>query len=127
MPEVVIAGLGVSGLGCALQLARRGVPFLALEKESRPGGLARSEPAGEFRFDYGPHILLNLPPGFPKLPGLELAECSGKSGIVLDEGLRRVIPAPFQKHLGYLPGRLRARLLLGLLRDRALVRRQPAS
>jgi len=46
MASVIVAGLGISGLGCALELAKSGVEFAAFEKELRPGGLARSEQAG---------------------------------------------------------------------------------
>jgi protoporphyrinogen oxidase len=115
---VVIGGLGVSGLGCALELTRRGVDFVALEKHDRPGGLARSDPVEGFRFDHGPHIVIGVPPAldelFDELPGLDLRAHSGRSGVALRDGLARVVPAPFQRHLGHLPLADRARLLLEL-------------
>jgi len=117
MASVAIVGLGVSGLGCALELARRRIPFTAYEKEKAPGGLARTEAAGGFRFDYGPHILLGLPEElaawFTELPGLELVRCTGASGIVVGHRSDRVIPAPFQHNLNWLPLPTRARLLFG--------------
>ena len=120
MPRVVILGLGVSGLGCAVELARRGIPFLAFEKEDRAGGLARTDSAGGFPFDRGPHILLSAPPEIDRflatLDGLDLTACSARSGIALDGDLQRVIPAPFQRHLNHLPLAERARLLPGILR-----------
>jgi protoporphyrinogen oxidase len=117
-PAVVIGGLGVSGLGCAVELTQRGVDFLALEKDDRLGGLARSDTVDGFRFDYGPHIVLSIPPGldelFDELPGLDLRPHRGRSCVALRDGLARVVPAPFQRHLNYLPLAVRGRLLLEL-------------
>jgi len=114
MPSVVIVGLGVSGLGCALELVRRGIPFTAYEKEMAAGGLARSDTADGFRFDYGPHILLRLPgelaAWFSGFPGLDLVPCTGPSGIALGARLDRVVPAPFQQNLNWLPLPVRVRL-----------------
>ena len=116
MPSILIAGLGVSGLGCAVELAHRRIPFRAIEREERPGGLAKSERAGEFRFDYGPHVLLGrraeLDNLFRDLPALQLQGCIGTSGVMLDGRLDGVIPAPFQRHLYRLPVNLRLRLLM---------------
>jgi protoporphyrinogen oxidase len=115
MASIVIVGLGVSGLGCALELVRRKIPFAAYEKENAPGGLARTDTAGGFRFDHGPHILLELPgevaSRFSGLPGLDLVGCTGASGIALDARLKTVIPAPFQQNLNWLPLAARARLI----------------
>jgi protoporphyrinogen oxidase len=128
---VVVGGLGVSGLGCALELARRGIPFVALEKETRPGGLARSESLDGFRFDYGPHIVLGVPAELQglmdDLPGLDLQPCSGRSCVALDGRLRRVVPVPFQQHLNHLPLAVRARALLELAGTRRTNGRRPAS
>lgn len=117
---VVVGGLGVSGLGCALELTRRGIDFLALEQEDRPGGLARSEQVDGFRFDYGPHIVLGVPAGLrpvlAEAPGLELEERAGRSCVALGGDLARVVPVPLQRHLNHLPLGVRGRLLLDLAR-----------
>src|SRR5262245_53979120 len=119
MPPIVIAGLGVSGLGCALELTRRNIPFIALERENRAGGLVKSEVLDGFRFDYGPHSLLGRPAEmdelFREIPGLDLSVCSGRSAIALGGRLDRVIPAPFQQHLHRLPFAMRVRLLIGMM------------
>jgi len=117
--SVVIAGLGVSGLACAVELTRRNIPFVAFEKDNRPGGLARTEVAGDFRLDYGPHILLGvgaeLRGWFHGLPDLDLDVCSGRSCVAFGRDMELVIPAPVQKHLNYLPLSIRMQVLAELL------------
>jgi protoporphyrinogen oxidase len=52
---ILIAGAGLAGLSAAYHLAGR--DYRLLEKETRPGGLCRSEKAGPYTFDYGGHLL----------------------------------------------------------------------
>ncbi len=52
---VVIVGAGVSGLTLAVRLAEHGVETVVVEREQRPGGLARSFAYDGFTFDVGPH------------------------------------------------------------------------
>ena len=54
MAEVVILGAGLSGLACAFYLKE---DYSIFEKESRVGGLCRSEKVGGFTFDYTGHLL----------------------------------------------------------------------
>ncbi len=123
MPSAVIVGLGLSGLGCALELTRRKISFTAFEKEDRPGGLARTESADGFAFDHGPHILLGVPAElvdlFATLPGLELADFSAESCIAVRSGLKGVVPVPFQRNLNWLPVVERVRVLCDLACRRA--------
>lgn len=44
-------------MSCGLHLKELGIPFQIFEKESRPGGLIRTEKSGEYQFDYGGHLL----------------------------------------------------------------------
>jgi len=44
-------------MSAALHLQERGVKAQVLEKESRPGGLVRTEQVGHFQFDYAGHLL----------------------------------------------------------------------
>ncbi len=57
-PEVIIIGGGIAGLAAAYELHRRGVPFLRLEREARPGGVILSEQVDGFTIDAGPDALL---------------------------------------------------------------------
>jgi len=52
---VVVVGAGVTGMTLAVLLAEAGVDVVVLEREDRPGGLARSFRYGPFVFDVGPH------------------------------------------------------------------------
>jgi protoporphyrinogen/coproporphyrinogen III oxidase len=56
--EVAIIGAGVSGLAAAYELHKRSRSVVVLEREERPGGVIRTERAGEFVIDAGPDALL---------------------------------------------------------------------
>jgi protoporphyrinogen oxidase len=53
--RIVVVGAGVAGLTAADQLGRQGAKVTVVERESRPGGLARSFRADGVTFDIGPH------------------------------------------------------------------------
>lgn len=55
MENIVIVGAGVAGLTAGYQLSQQGMKVTVVEKEDRPGGLARSFRYGDFIFDVGPH------------------------------------------------------------------------
>ena len=57
MKRAVVIGSGLAGLGAAWSLARKDVTTEIFEKESRPGGLCRTEQSGNFLFDYTGHLL----------------------------------------------------------------------
>lgn len=52
---VVVVGAGLSGLTIAVELARAGRQVTVLERESAPGGLARTFRRSGLLFDIGPH------------------------------------------------------------------------
>jgi protoporphyrinogen oxidase len=54
---IVILGGGLAGLSAAYHAQKRRLPHLLFEKESRPGGLVRSEKINGFTFDYTGHLL----------------------------------------------------------------------
>jgi len=54
---ITILGAGLTGLSAAFHLQRLQAEYLILEKESRVGGLCRSETIDGFTFDYSIHIL----------------------------------------------------------------------
>jgi protoporphyrinogen oxidase len=55
MREVVIIGAGPAGLTAAVELARRGVTAIVLERDRLVGGIARTESYKGYRFDIGGH------------------------------------------------------------------------
>jgi UDP-galactopyranose mutase len=54
---VLIIGAGIAGIGAALRLDELKIPYIIVEKESRPGGLCRTEEKNSFFFDYTGHLL----------------------------------------------------------------------
>ena len=52
---IVIIGAGPAGLSAALELVRRGLRPIVLEKSDRIGGLARTETYKDYYFDIGGH------------------------------------------------------------------------
>ncbi|MDD2723670.1 MAG: FAD-dependent oxidoreductase [Methylovulum sp.] len=101
MSKVILVGLGVSGLACAMELQQQGIVFTAFEKELVPGGLTRSERMDGFTFDYGPHVILDTPKLFDRL-SLDLEGCACQSTIFLETSKVLNIPAPIQHHLHHL-------------------------
>ncbi len=55
MDTITIVGAGVAGLTAGYHLSQKGIKVTVVEKEDRPGGLARSFRYGDFIFDVGPH------------------------------------------------------------------------
>jgi protoporphyrinogen oxidase len=108
MGQVAIIGAGVSGLACALVLKEHKIDFEIFEASARPGGHARTNAVGNFRFDHGPHVLVGIPE--PVLPlfsslDLELRACSCNSSIYFRRNTHRsaYVPAPIQHNLAQLP------------------------
>lgn len=115
MAQVIVVGLGVSGLACALEVQERQVEFSAFEQEAVAGGLARSERRDGFTFDYGPHIILQTPGLFDRLD-LELDDCVCESTIFPNLTEVMNIPAPIQHHLDRLPLAERGKIFIDIVR-----------
>jgi protoporphyrinogen oxidase len=64
---VVIVGAGPAGLTAALELARRGVRPVVIEKYEQVGGLARTEVFQGYRFDIGGHRFYTKVPEIQRL------------------------------------------------------------
>ena len=56
MPAVIVLGAGVSGLGCARELAAAHADFLVFDAAAHPGGHCWSHSGGGAWFDEGAHI-----------------------------------------------------------------------
>jgi protoporphyrinogen oxidase len=123
MGQVAIIGAGVSGLACALVLKEHKIDFEIFEASARPGGHARTNAVGNFRFDHGPHVLVGIPE--PVLPlfsslDLELRACSCNSSIYFRRNTHRsaYVPAPIQHNLAQLPLSVRISCTYSYLRAR---------
>ncbi len=55
MGQTLIVGAGIAGLTIGYELAKKGQKVIIVEKEIRPGGLAKSFRYNGFTFDIGPH------------------------------------------------------------------------
>jgi protoporphyrinogen/coproporphyrinogen III oxidase len=69
----IIVGGGITGLTCAYQLHKRGLPFRIVEK-GELGGLVRSESIEGFTLESGPNVLLLKPALRELLESLDLTD-----------------------------------------------------
>lgn len=102
MPSVAIIGGGVSGLSCAATLARDGVDFCVYEKESHVGGHASTDRIGDFQFDRGPHVLLDIPNALAELFSeldIDLIEHRCSSTLYYRTVAEHFIDAPIQANI----------------------------
>jgi protoporphyrinogen oxidase len=116
---VVILGAGLAGLSAAYHAQKKGLPYLLFEKESRPGGLVRSEHVNGFSFDYTGHLLHVKEERTRKLVlndlGLEKAFVTVmRDSWVYMNG--RYTRAPFQANLYGQPDKVIIECLEGILR-----------
>lgn len=89
--DVVVVGAGLAGLTAASLLAR-GKHSVAVLDAAPPGGRARTDPTGGFRFNRGPHALFEAGEAKRVLSGLGLRWSShappvSRSRVVLDGGM----------------------------------------
>jgi oxygen-dependent protoporphyrinogen oxidase len=73
--DVAVVGAGIAGLAAAYELRRRGLSFVVLERDTRPGGVILSEEIDGFTVDGGPDALL-----VQKRAGIALCEELGLGG-----------------------------------------------
>ncbi len=95
-PVLVIGG-GISGLACAYDLQRAGIPVRLLEAGSRPGGVIATEEKDGFLFELGPQSFLSTEPLLGLIDGLGLRDQllhadSRAPRYILADG--QLVPAP---------------------------------
>jgi len=117
--RTVIVGAGITGLTAGITLQRNDHPPVILECSDRPGGVIRSERAGDFLFEHGPNSLMKKSaPVDDFLSSLSLSDqiCEARSissnRFVLRDGILHMIPtgllAFLTTNLLSVPGKLRA-------------------
>ena len=111
--DVLIIGAGLAGLSLARHLERE---YLIIEKEDRPGGLARTERSKEFHYDYTGH-LLHLKNDYTREfikehLGDNLLE-KGRNSWIFSNGV--FTRYPFQKNTYGLPPQIIKEIIIGFL------------
>jgi protoporphyrinogen oxidase len=95
--DIVVLGGGLAGLAAAHELGDRAI---VIEKESRPGGLARTEHIDGYWFDHVLHLLHFQDDAVERriraLPGHELAPVTPEAWVETAHGVARF---PVQLHL----------------------------
>jgi protoporphyrinogen oxidase len=115
--RIIILGAGLSGLSAAWHLKKYGYDCKVFEKESIPGGLARSKKIKGFVFDYDGHLLHfrhDYTRSFVKrlLKG-NLVEHKRSAWVYSH---RKMLPYPFQAHLYGLPPKIVRECVVGFLK-----------
>lgn len=121
--KVVLAGGGITSLAAAYYLKKAGMEdFLILERYLQPGGLCRSVSKDGFVFDYTGHVLWRMDPETKKFYEDVLKEnlfWQDRKAMVYTKG--RMVPYPYQAHLGALPPDVTYECLKGFIeRERHL-------
>ena len=124
---VVIIGAGLAGLSCARELKSAGVPSIIYEASDDVGGRVRTDHFDGFRLDRGFQVFLTAYPEAARqldYAQLDLAKFEAGSLIRTNNKLHRLTD-PWRKPARIIetavspPGRLKDKLLIGLLRWRS--------
>lgn len=102
--KVVIIGGGLTGLTIAFYLKRKGIDFLLLEREDRPGGVIHTGHEKGFTYELGPNtgVLANLEVAqlfedLKSLCSLEVANPKAKRRLIWKNGQWHSLPGSLQK------------------------------
>jgi len=114
---IAIIGAGPAGLSCALHLKKLGIEAQVFEKESRPGGLLRTEKIGSYRFDYAGHLLhfrnLKIEKWVKQIVGENKLLRIKRRSFIYSKNV--LTPYPFQVHTCGLPAEVIRDCLLGFI------------
>lgn len=122
MPERqdVILGGGLAGLTAAYTFQRNGQDhWQVYERESRVGGLARTQEVEGYKFDYGPHILFTIDAEMEALIRDLLGDnfhAQEREAWIYHRAHDLYTQFPFQAHLYGLPIPIVEECLVGLVR-----------
>jgi protoporphyrinogen/coproporphyrinogen III oxidase len=97
--NVIIIGAGLTGLTLGYYLKKKGIDFVIVEKESRPGGVIRTIHEGGFTFETGPNTgvlgnleVMDLFEDLGDLCTLEVANPEAKKRLIWKEGRWHCLP-----------------------------------
>lgn len=108
---ILILGGGLAGLGAASILHKEDEPFVLLEREREPGGLARTAVIDGWSFDQTGHYLHSRTPFLEqdlRAAGVKLQNIERRAGVAVS-GV--ITPYPIQYNLWALPESTRRSLL----------------
>ncbi len=123
---VAIVGAGLAGLGCALELQRRNIPFQLFEASDSPGGRVRTDSVDGFLLDRGFQVYLTAYPEGQQLldyPSLRFGRFLPGAMVRLDGRFHRVMD-PWREPFAALSQILNP---VGSMADKLLVARLRAS
>ncbi|MFN9300702.1 MAG: protoporphyrinogen/coproporphyrinogen oxidase, partial [Acidobacteriota bacterium] len=123
---VAIVGAGLAGLGCALELQRRNIPFQLFEASDSPGGRVRTDSGDGFLLDRGFQVYLTAYPEGQQLldyPSLQFGRFLPGAMVRLDGRFHRVMD-PWREPFAALSHILNP---VGSMADKLLVARLRAS
>ncbi|MFN9920582.1 MAG: NAD(P)/FAD-dependent oxidoreductase [Acidobacteriota bacterium] len=123
---VAIVGAGLAGLGCALELQRRNIPFQLFEASDSPGGRVRTDSVDGFLLDRGFQVYLTAYPEGQQLldyPSLQIGRFLPGAMVRLDGRFHRVMD-PWREPFAALSHILNP---VGSMADKLLVARLRAS
>lgn len=114
--DVLIVGAGPAGLAAAIAAERLGASTVVLEAGAEPGGLTRSFRTGGYTFDRCGHVLHVSHPDARRLldqvtSRADWVDHERRSAVRLRD---RLVPYPFQLHLGHAPDDVRDECLAAL-------------
>jgi protoporphyrinogen/coproporphyrinogen III oxidase len=100
--KIVIIGGGLTGLTLAYLLQRKGIDFILIEKDARPGGVIRTLKRDGFTYEIGPNTGIIAHPEVAELfemlaPDceLELADPHAENRWILKNGKWHALPSGF--------------------------------
>lgn len=115
----LILGAGLSGLSAAHKLQSAGeAEWEVYERDSTPGGLARTKVVDGYRFDYGPHILFTIDDEIRELIQDLLGDnfhAQDREAYIYHHAHDLYTRFPFQAHLHGLPTALVRECLVSLV------------
>lgn len=105
--EHIIVGAGLSGMSCAIELAKRGRSFKIFEASDAVGGRVRTDVINGFRLDRGFQVLLTAYPESKRVLDYDQLELQKfKSGALIRYGGEFCRVSDVVKHPFDLPGNL---------------------
>lgn len=117
--KVIILGAGLTGLSTCYELEKKKADYLVLEKETKVGGLCRSENLKGFVFDYSGHFFhfsdSEIEKFVKKILKDNILKVKRNSKIYTTYSRKMLIPFPFQANIKFLSEKFKFKCIKELL------------